>query len=153
MDSDFVNILSNFLYRQGIVQVDWCCGIDCKDHFIKLSMQLSWWELYFLLGWFLLSSLIILKIIEMMFKEEAITLAINGHGFANDLMNIGIGPSMFPDSKGGNNIDAFDYIQYLVKFLIGEILSFFRMNLSDIFGEYVNILLNQGIKFHFGEPW
>jgi hypothetical protein len=53
---------------------------------------------------------IIVEVVKMVLEQEAVTLAINGHSLANDLMNVSIGSVFLPQAKRGDDIDALNDI-------------------------------------------
>ncbi len=46
----------------------------------------------------------------MVFVEKTVALAIDRHGFADNLMDIRIGPVPVPRSERGHNVNAFDHV-------------------------------------------
>ena len=77
-------------------------------------MFLTGTELNFFFCFLLDLLLVVMEIIQVMFEQETVALAVNSHGFAYHLMNIGIGLVLFPQTKRCNNIDALNNVQNLI---------------------------------------
>lgn len=75
-----------------------------------------------------------MEVIQVMLKQKTITLTINSHGLADNLMDIGIGAILFPQPKWCHHIDTFYNVQNLIEFLFGQFLALFWVDLLYVLG-------------------